>query len=68
MKMSPADISTEHINHEKIRQDLRRNLEITKGCVVEIIMKDNHTLGNRPENVKEWCRIAKETVEEIYSE
>lgn len=68
MKMSPADIATEHINHEKIRQDLRRNLEITKGCVVEIIMKDNHTIGNRPENVKEWCRIAKETVEEIYSE
>ena len=23
-------------------------------------MKDNHTLGNEPENVVTWCRIAKE--------
>ena len=33
---------------------------MTRGCVVEIIMKDNHTIGSRPENVVQWCRIAKE--------
>ena len=66
MKVNPADIGTPEIHHEKIRNDLRRYLEMTKGCVVEIIMKDNHTIGNRPENVKEWCAIAQETIREVY--
>ena len=60
MKVNPADVATSGICHDKIRKELRRNLEITKGCVVEIIMKDNHTIGNRPSNVTEWCKIAKE--------
>ena len=33
---------------------------ITKDCRVECIMKDTHTLSNQPENVVEWCRVAKE--------
>jgi hypothetical protein len=33
---------------------------MTRDNIVELIMKDNHTIGNRPENVVEWCRIAKE--------
>ena len=48
-----------------IRQDLRKALEVTRGCRVEVIMKDNHTIGNRPENVVRWCRIAKEEAERI---
>jgi len=28
--------------------------------LVEVIMKDNHTIGGRPQNVVEWCRIARE--------
>jgi len=38
-------------------------LEITRGCVVEVIMKDNHTLARRPENAVRWCRIAKQEIE-----
>jgi hypothetical protein len=30
---------------------------------VEIIMKDNHTIGRRPENVVRWCQIAKQEAE-----
>ena len=47
-------------DEQAIRSELRRALDATKGCVVEIIMKDNHTIGGRPENVIQWCRIAKE--------
>jgi len=65
MKPNPADLSKPHIDHNKIRTELREALEITKGCVVEVIMKDNHTIGNRPENVVEWCKIAKQEAMEI---
>jgi hypothetical protein len=50
---------------EAVRRSLRESLEKTKGCVVEILMKDNHTIGGRPENLVDWCRIAKEEAERI---
>jgi hypothetical protein len=60
MKANPALLASFEIDHEAIRKEIRHNLEITKSCVVEVIMKDNHTLGNTPQNVVDWCRIAKE--------
>jgi len=65
MKPNPATLAVPQIDHETIRCDLRRALEITRGCVVEIIMKDNHTLAGRPENAVEWCRIAREEAERV---
>jgi hypothetical protein len=63
MKPNPAAVSTPQIDEDSIRAGLRRSLEMTKGCVVELIMKDNHTIGGRPENVVRWCRIAREEAE-----
>ena len=63
MKPNPAAISTPEINETAIRQGLREALDTTKGCRVEVIMKDNHTIGRRPENVVRWCQIAKEEAE-----
>ena len=60
MKPSPTPLATPHMDKDAIRHDLRKALEKTTDCVVEILMKDNHTIGNKPENVVEWCRIAKE--------
>jgi hypothetical protein len=40
-------------------------LEKTRGCIVEVIMKDNHTLAHRPEHAVEWCRIAREEADRI---
>ena len=60
MKPNPAALAVSDINWERIRAELRRDLDVTRGCVVEVLMKDNHTLACRPENVTEWCRIAKE--------
>jgi hypothetical protein len=65
IKPNPAVISTPEIDESTIRQDLRKALQITRGCRVEVIMKDNHTIGNQPENVVRWCQIAKEEAEEI---
>jgi hypothetical protein len=63
MKPNPASLAVPVIGRESIRKELRGAFEITKGCVVEVIMKDNHTIGKRPENVVDWCRIAKEEAE-----
>lgn len=62
MKVNPADIAIPEIDHERIRSELRRNLEITKGCVAEVIMKDNHTIAGKPQNIIDWCRIAREEI------
>jgi len=63
MKPSPTPLARASLDEDAIRKDLRRDLDVTRGCVVEIIMKDNHTIGNNPDNVKRWCRIAREEAE-----
>lgn len=63
MKPSPTDLAVPDIDEEYIRKKLRRAFEITKNCRVEVIMKDNHTIGNNPQNVIKWVRIAKEEAE-----
>ena len=65
-KPSPADLAMPIINEDRIRSGLREALEVTRGCHLEMIMKDNHTLGNNPSNASRWCRIAKEEIERIY--
>ncbi|MFW6138969.1 MAG: hypothetical protein ACOC7U_07340 [Spirochaetota bacterium] len=65
MKPNPAAISTPCINKQAVQEQMRNALEATRGCIVEIIMKDNHTIGQRPENVVEWCRIARREAENI---
>ena len=62
VKPNPVIISYPDINRDAIRKQIRDILQTMKGCVMEIIMKDNHTLGNRPENVVEWTKITKEEV------
>jgi hypothetical protein len=62
LKPHPGYLAVSPIDEGFIRKSLREALKITKAnnCHVEIIMKDNHTLANHPENVIRWCQIAKE--------
>jgi hypothetical protein len=60
LKPNPAALAVPEIDEQAIRSQLRKAMDTTKGCVVEIIMKDNHTISKRPENVVKWCRIAQE--------
>jgi hypothetical protein len=60
MKPSPTPLSMPKLDLHAVRHDLRKALEMTRDNVVEVIMKDNHTLGNCPENAVEWSRMAKE--------
>jgi len=65
MKPTPVDLAIPSLNEERVRAKLRRALQITRNCRVEIIMKDNHTIGNNPQNVIRWCQIAREEAEAI---
>ena len=65
MKPNPVDLAVPSLNEERIRTGLRRDLQITRNCHVEVIMKDTHTIGNNPQNVIHWCQIAREEAEAI---
>ncbi len=65
IKPNPATIAEPTVDWKYIRKEIRKLLEVTRGCRVELIMKDNHTIGKKPENVVDWCRIAREEVERI---
>jgi len=67
MKQIPTPLAVAVLDEEPVRKKLREALEITKGCVVEVIMKDNNTIGKNPENVINWVRIVKEEINKIYS-
>ncbi|MDR1966886.1 MAG: hypothetical protein LBQ36_09260 [Synergistaceae bacterium] len=66
IKLTPAHLAMPVMDEKTVRSELRAALETTRGCVVELIMKDNNTLGNNPENGKNWVRIAREEISAIY--
>jgi len=66
LKFNPSYLAVPNLDEKFIRQEIRRYLEITKGCVVEIIMKDNNTIGNNPQNVIRWSKIAREEAENFW--
>jgi len=59
-KPRPSDLSIANIDKDMIRAYIRETIKATRGCVLEIIMKDNHTIGGNPQNVIDWTRIAME--------
>jgi hypothetical protein len=61
-KPSPSDLAQPVMDEDRVRKVLRSTLEATRGCRLEIIMKDNHTIGNNPRNSIRWVEIAREEV------
>jgi hypothetical protein len=61
-KPHPAHLVGE-FNEQKIRAYIRSTLEATRGCVVEMILKDTHTCEGRPERFTRWVEIAREEVD-----
>jgi len=66
LKPNPTDLAMSSFPEDRIRQQLRRDLEATRGCRVEVIMKDNHTIGHEPQRVIRWTQIAREEAERVY--
>jgi hypothetical protein len=62
-KPSPAPLASPRLDERTVRAALRETLDATRGCRLEIIMKDNHTLGGNPHNAVRWVEIAREEIE-----
>lgn len=60
MKPNPALLATSYFDEDLIRQELREKLAQARGCCVEMIMKDCHTIGGDPRRVVRWVEIARE--------
>jgi len=63
LKPDPAIFAAENWNSGLVRQGLQEDLEKTKGCAVEIILKDISTCCNQPPRLWEWADIAAEVTE-----
>jgi hypothetical protein len=64
-KPNPADLAAPTFDEDRIRRDIRRAFEIARGCRVEIIMKDNHTICGDPTRATRWTRIAREEADRM---
>lgn len=51
-------------DEDRVRQYIRHTLDVTRGCVIEMILKDTHTCEHHPERFTHWTEIARELVEE----
>jgi hypothetical protein len=63
-KPQPAMLAGE-FNEDRVRTYLRHALEATRGCVVEVILKDTHTCDHHPERFDRWSRICREEIERV---
>jgi hypothetical protein len=62
-KPNPAEL-TLNFDPARIRAGLHEAVRIARGCVVEIVMKDTHTVNNEPHRLEAWVSIAKEVAQE----
>ena len=65
MKPSPTDLAMTGFDEVRIRAELREALQKTRGCRVEVLMKDNHTIRNDPQRVVRWVQIVREEAEAL---
>ena len=66
LKPNPAHLAVPVIDRESLMEDMVTRLCQTRGCKVEVIMKDNHTLGGNPANIVAWVQLARKAVERVY--
>jgi len=64
-KPNPAILAGVHWDPAAARAQLREVLTQTRGCVVEIVMKDTHTICNEPRRMWEWVDLAREVADEF---
>ncbi len=64
-KPNPAMISTTVFDEAAIRKDIRHTLETARGCRVELVMKDVHTVNNEPARAARWVALARDEIRRL---
>jgi hypothetical protein len=63
-KPNPSYVAMPAFDEEAIRALVRDTLQATRGCRVEMILKDCHTIANDPRRPVRWVEIAREEAEQ----
>lgn len=66
-KPSPAIFSGDSFHEETARRDVRNILEQSRGCNIEIVLKDLSTVDYKPQNLWRWNEIAREEIDRMYA-
>jgi hypothetical protein len=59
-KPNPAVVAADRWDIEAVRKDFREFLDKTRGCIVEITLKDVSTMRHEPHRVFQWAQMAAE--------
>lgn len=65
-KANSAHVTVPDMNEAVIRGELRRMFEKTRENHVEVVLKDLHSISNKPEQVIRWVQIAREELNRVY--
>lgn len=66
-KPNPARLGMATFDVAEARRQLKEVFEKTRGCVIEVIMKDLHTVNKEPKRMGQWVKMALELAEEYAS-
>lgn len=61
-KPNPALVCVS-FDEEKIRADIRTTCEAARGCQLELILKDTHTVQGDPTRLSRWVQIARQEID-----
>ncbi|MDP6777779.1 MAG: hypothetical protein QGI83_13555 [Candidatus Latescibacteria bacterium] len=61
-KPNPA-VLVGRFDSDLVRDTIQHTLEVSRNCVIEMILKDTHTCEFRPERFTKWTAIARELAE-----
>ncbi len=65
-KPDPSILLKDNYSPKAVERQITKILEETKGCSIEIILKDISTVENQPERLWEYSQIAMETIDNWY--
>ncbi|UCH36625.1 MAG: hypothetical protein JSV65_09800 [Armatimonadota bacterium] len=58
-KPNPAPICLQ-FDADRVRREINECLDIADGCIVEMILKDTHTVRDDPDSLSNWVKVAGE--------
>ncbi len=63
---SPADMVSYGLDEDKIKAILKKDLESAKQCHVDITLKDVETVQGDSDRIKNWVKITRQVIDEVY--
>jgi len=60
---NPSEMICCGFNPDHIRKVVKDAMEVSRGCHVDITLKDVQTVQHHPENLREWVKIVREVAD-----